>query len=57
MKKVFAIFAIVALSTGVLFATDNTGKKKRKKKCAKKECCKKDEAKTASCCTKKTASM
>lgn len=55
MKKVFAVLAIAFLASGVAFASENIGKKK-KKKCAKKECCKKDAAKT-SCCKSKTASM
>jgi uncharacterized protein YdeI (BOF family) len=56
MKKVFAILAVAFLATGVAFAAENIGKKK-KKKCAKKECCKKDAAAKSSCCKNKTASM
>jgi uncharacterized protein YdeI (BOF family) len=55
MKKVFAILTVAFLVSGVAFAADGIGKKK-KKKCAKKECCKKDAAKT-SCCAGKTAKL
>jgi hypothetical protein len=57
MKKVFALLTVAFLVSGVAFAAEGIGKKKKKKKCAKKECCKKDEAAKAGCCKGKTATM
>jgi uncharacterized protein YdeI (BOF family) len=55
MKKLLTVLTVAFLVSGVAFAAENVGKKK-KKKCAKKECCKKDAAK-ASCCKSKTAKL
>jgi uncharacterized protein YdeI (BOF family) len=55
MKKLFAVLTVAFLVSGVAFAAENIGKKK-KKKCAKKECCKKTTAQT-SCCKSKTATL
>jgi uncharacterized protein YdeI (BOF family) len=64
MKKLLAIITAAVLVTGVAFAAESIGKKK-KKKCAKKEnCatktdCKKDggTATGHGCCKSKTATM
>lgn len=59
MKKLFYLATAALLFTGVSFAGDGEGKKK--KKCAKgKTCCKKDDKAKKSCCKdkdSKTAKM